>query len=336
MKGMRSQRPVQHAEVVGTGLAAFDHILSPGANPVSALGGSCGNVLSSLGLLGHSVWPLVRLGADPVGDYLLDEFRSAHCQTELIFQDPALLTPVIFEHIDTSTAVHSFDFLGGPHYMAGSSRWTSINDDQVRGAALHLERAAVFFTDRLSASIVLAMETAKQHGALVYFEPSARKDEVLFARALRASTIVKVSADRVELSDVERHALDRVTIHTLGAGGLVAAIGQRRWRVGPEPVQRLVDTCGAGDMLTVGILHHLLTLQRPFSSEDLLAGIMVGTRLAALNCSFVGARGLFLALGGDMVADGIRRNFDERFVARALLLDPFAGYRPQATRRQRA
>src|SRR5271168_650848 len=79
--------PLSAATVAGTGLTAVDRIYAAGrAGPLEALGGSCGNVLVSLAMLGHSVTPLVTLGVDPQGDYLHAEFKRAGCNVDLVFR----------------------------------------------------------------------------------------------------------------------------------------------------------------------------------------------------------------------------------------------------------
>lgn len=319
-------------EVMGTGLIAFDHIISRGANAVSALGGSCGNVLTSLGLLGCLSTPVARLGRDPIGDYLVAELHAANCNVDLVSRQADLRSPVIFEHLDPSTAIHTFDFFEAPSY-GSRSRWVSINDEDVAAAAANLAKASIFYTDRVSPAIVAAMEMASRGGTIVYFEPSSRTDEGLFRRALSASSIVKVSADRISLRELAP-ATSAAIIYTRGARGMILKSGEVSWECPAAPVHRLVDTCGAGDMVTVGVLHQLLNSEEGISPADLQAGMTLGAKLAALNCGFVGARGMFLALGGQIVADGIRRGLDNRFVEQALLLDPLAGYQPGALTRR--
>ena len=57
-----------------------------------------------------------------------------------------------------------------------------------------------------------------------------------------------------------------------------------------------MDTCGSGDMVSIGIIDWLLTNSirtRSLRITDLLRGVVAGQRLAAENCGYPGARWLF-------------------------------------------
>jgi fructokinase len=65
-------------------------------------------------------------------------------------------------------------------------------------------------------------------------------------------------------------------------------------------VKEVVDTCGSGDMVSVGLIDHLVSLRVGrigLTIEAVVAGARAGQRLAAANCRHVGARGLFTVEG---------------------------------------
>ncbi|WP_086772557.1 carbohydrate kinase family protein [Streptomyces bobili] len=85
----------------------------------------------------------------------------------------------------------------------------------------------------------------------------------------------------------------RLVVITLGAGGALASLDGERLLV-PAVATRVVDTVGAGDSFTAGLLHHL-------GARGLLGGRLTGlgldevaqacrfaTRVAALTCSVAG------------------------------------------------
>ncbi|MFH7340930.1 carbohydrate kinase [Streptomyces sp. KHY 26] len=85
----------------------------------------------------------------------------------------------------------------------------------------------------------------------------------------------------------------RLVVITRGADGALASLDGERLHV-PAPVTRVVDTVGAGDSFTAGLLHHLgargllggrLTELRP---DDVVDACAFGTRVAALTCSVAG------------------------------------------------
>jgi hypothetical protein len=144
--------------VAGTGLTALDRIYAQGhSRPLEALGGSCGNVLMSLAMLGHPVAPVIALGDDAHGDYLVDQFRRAGCETRFVFRKSDRSSPVIVEHVDPHRAHHWFSFTC-PETFAALPRWRPIDEEEVRSARGTLEHASVFYVDRLSPAIVTAME----------------------------------------------------------------------------------------------------------------------------------------------------------------------------------
>jgi len=306
----QSARPV----VAGTGLTAVDRIYADDyAAPMEALGGSCGNVLLSLAMLGHPVFPVVNLGDDDHGRFLFDEFEKAGCETRYVSRAQTGSSPVIVEIVDTANASHRFTSTC-PQTFVRFPKWRSIDHGHVCQAAETLKSVSVFYADRVSESIVLAMEEARRAGALVFFEP-ASGDHEMFSRAVRCATVIKLS-DETAGKNVADHDLDpkAIVIRTHGALGLTVSNRTARRHFPSSFAPRVVDTCGSGDMLTTGLLD--LVLKRWYRNgswkvEDIFEGIEVGQRLAALNCGFTGARGLFLAAGATHVREMLDRGVDE-------------------------
>src|ERR1700722_11806046 len=88
----QSTRPA----VAGTGLTAVGRVYADDYDaPTEALGGSCGNVLLSLAMLGHPVFPVVNLGDDDYGRFLFDEFERAGCETRYVSRAHTGSSPVI-------------------------------------------------------------------------------------------------------------------------------------------------------------------------------------------------------------------------------------------------
>lgn len=320
------------AIVAGTGLTALDRIYAAGlGRPLEALGGSCGNVLVSLAMLGHRVVPVVALGNDASGDFLLKEFRRAGCTTDFVYRRADRGSPVIVEHVDPVRAQHWFSF-DCPETFQAFPRWYPIDEKQVQSARRTLECASVFYVDRLSPAIVAAMEAAQAAGAVVFFEPAERGEEALLARAMRTVSILKLSDETAgaEMSLGETaSAQGTVVIRTHGAQGLtVSFAGVERFCPASVP-PRLFDTCGSGDMVTTALLDRLLRCCAGgghWSTADLFAGVLAGQRLAAINCAFAGARGLFHALGGSSIRAAIDDGLGDDFVAYAMTFGPYDGY----------
>lgn len=121
--------------VAGTGLTAVDRIYADAhASPEEALGGSCGNVLLSLAMLGHPVFPVVNLGDDDHGRFLFDEFERAGCETRYVSIADTGSSPVIVQILDRASATHRFTSTC-PHTSVHFPKWRSINHDHVYKAA---------------------------------------------------------------------------------------------------------------------------------------------------------------------------------------------------------
>jgi fructokinase len=286
-------------EVAGTGLAVMDRVYLDGGLSFEALGGSCANVLVSLAMLDRQVAPLLSLGGDEVGRALVREFEAAGADTRYISRREGVASPVIVQFVDPSEGQHWFSFLC-PQSRKPLPHYRPIDDEDVGVARAALDDCAVFYCDRLSASILGAMVTAREAGALVYFEPSTIEDRELFACALETATILKYSDDRLgDAIDANVLPDDLVVIATNGAAGLTVSQRRRHEWCAAIPASSVLDTCGSGDMVTVGVIDRLLgsVANSACQLEAVVQGVRAGQRLASANCQYVGARGLFLTEG---------------------------------------
>jgi fructokinase len=280
-------------------------------------------------MLGHPVAPVISIGSDASGDFLIDALARAGCETQYVFRARDEGSPVIVEHVNISTAQHYFT-ANCPDTDRRFPKWHSIDEYQVGHARRALETAAVFYTDRLSPAIVQAMEAAHRAASIVVFEPAERGDNDLFERALQNVSILKVSDETIgsEISVVEAREAP-ILIRTHGRDGLTVSCRETHKSCPAYSAPRLVDTCGSGDMVTTGLIDRLLVQRRHrglCSLEDVLQGLDAGQRLAAVNCAFAGARGVFHAVGANYVRSILDRGLDNEFMQLALNFGPCEGY----------
>jgi len=291
-------------DVVGTGFTVLDRIYADDHNVAAEeLGGSCGNVLLSLAMLSRQVAPVLSLGMDDVGGRLVGEFSVAGAETRFISRRDDRTSPILTQYLDTTSGRHWFSFTC-PETDEELPRFEPIDSEEVERALPALTNCTVFYTDRLSDAIVDAMEAAAEAGALIYFEPSNVGRLDLFERALRISTVLKFSLERLgELVDTVDLPEEAISVVTHGGAGLELRKGaHRHWcRSFPAPIVR--DTCGSGDMVSVGLIDWLITLEASRRSaldiETIVPGVEAGQRLAAENCAYEGARGLFRQRGAN-------------------------------------
>jgi len=299
---MRNNRhTASKLDVAGTGFTVLDRIYSNGALTDEALGGSCANVLVSLAMLRRQVAPVLRLGADAEGERLVNEFSEAGALIEFIYRHDDLRSPILTEIIDRSTSEHSFSFRC-PETDQELPRYEPIDTHERELAQSVFSDCTVFYTDRLSPSIFEAMQIAADNGAIVIFEPSEIGDEGLYEEAMQVVTILKTSADCMGHDFDNPHEFDHsiIKIVTHGASGLEVrdAFGSNWCNAISAAV--LLDACGSGDMVTVGLIDWILSNeigQSHMKAATILDGVIAGQRLAAENCGYVGARGLFRSKG---------------------------------------
>ncbi|WP_223476583.1 PfkB family carbohydrate kinase [Oricola indica] len=299
-----SFRQDYRVDVAGTGFTVLDRVYADGDLADEALGGSCGNVLVSLAMLHRHVVPVLALGNDDTGKRLIDEFLQAGATINYIARRADLRSPILAQELDTASGRHDFSFVC-PETREDLPRYQPISETELAVALPMLSHCSVFYIDRLSDNILEAVRAASAAGAVIFFEPSDFEETELFEEALRLATILKYSADRLGERLADR-LIDCVHIITYGSAGLeIRDRGEAIWceAIGAPAV---LDTCGSGDMVSVGVIDWMLTKQFEIAclkAADLLEGIIAGQRLAAENCAYAGARGLFKKRGANYVRE---------------------------------
>lgn len=294
-------------DVTGTGFTVLDRIFEDGVLEDEALGGSCGNVLVSLAMLQRCVVPVLALGDDQTGERLVNEFAEAGAITDYINRRADMRSPMLNQLLDTLMGEHKFSSVCH-ETNSEHAGYQTIDESELQIAVPAITQCKLFYADRLSRSVLKAMGAAREAGAIVFFEPSAIEEDDLFDRALEMTSILKYSSDRLG-ERLSSSNFDCIHIVTHGASGLEIRDNQWRKWCSSTRADIVKDTCGSGDMVSVGLIDWLLTHYHhssEFSGSDLVDGIVIGQRLAAENCAYAGARGLFKEHG----AEYVRRLFE--------------------------
>ena len=297
--------------IAGAGLIALDIVLREpeGAASLTFAGGTCSNILAILSFLRWTATPIGFIGNDSAGKRVLADLAAAGVKVDFLVQSSDWITPMFIQHLTQ-------DIHGQPHHtFTNTARCPSCghmlarpqsrahrNKTPIRKFEAS-ERIDAFFMDRLSDDILSLAESAKSRGALVFYEPSAQSDVDYWAGAFSLVDIVKYSADRFEEEDFS-HFLTRGAQHdfwevkTLGARGLQyrrhsgSGVHVSPWTTSEAvPTTEVVDTCGAGDWCSAGLLHGLIALGEKRAPERFHNALRLGQALAAWACAFVGARG---------------------------------------------
>jgi fructokinase len=291
--------------VVGTGLIALDVVIrGKGSKPVRwSVGGTCGNVLTILRYLGWEAMPVARLANDRARAIVDADLTRWRIDTRFLGIAPVAPTPVVVERLlrdDHGSPIHRFSWTC-PCCGAWLPRYTPVGARTVASVAEEVPTPAVFFFDRPSRGAIALATAYRRRGVLIVFEPSANGEPELFETALELADVIKYSDERfATLPPHKSQTRRRLEVQTLGVDGLrYRLVSGRRpgaWRKLPSVrTGGVVDTAGAGDWCTAGMLTHLGRAGREgldvVKHEDLDAALRYGQALAAWNCRFEGARG---------------------------------------------
>jgi fructokinase len=271
-------------------------------------GGSCGNVLAILSYFGIRASAVGRIGKDPAGRELLADLRRARVNVGLLEAEEGYGTPIVIQETwcDARGMPHHRFSRACPLCGATLPGFRPLLNAEISELVSRLPSHDILFFDRVAPGTLALARSSRGKNALIVFEPSGIKDERLFVECLRNADIFKYSRERLsDLSRFLRQARPPVEIQTLGKDGLrfrTYRSGRlskwHRLRAFPAPSFR--DSAGSGDWCTAGLLVHLVglsesTVQLP-DLASIADGLRFGQAIAALNCSYDGARGLMYAM----------------------------------------
>lgn len=278
---------------------------------VPHVGGSPFNVTVGLARLEREVGYLGRLSTDPFGDLLAARLEADGVDLAHVPRTTAP-SPLALVHLDDDgVARYSF-------HLAGSATTELTLDDLpdplpegVR--AVHTGSLALLLEPG-RAAVAALLERASAQGRLTTLDPNVRPTLVPDREAylddldgwLALTDVVKASEEDLawvhpdaDPLEVARAWLDRgpvLAVVTRGAQGAVAVTADGRTvEVEGVPVD-VVDTIGAGDSFTSGLLAWLDeagALHRDavatLDDEDLVAAVRCAARVAAATCARAGA-----------------------------------------------
>lgn len=316
---------------LGVGFVATD-IVEGSVEEFVAAGGSCGNVMAILAWLGWKAVPAARLGRDWAANVVRKDLGDLAVDLSALSDEKSVQTPIVIQRFvkdRSGRRAHRFS-LTCPECGGWLPRYRPLTLGQAVGVMDDVYPPNTFYFDRVSPAALKIAEWAKQHRALVVFEPSSVGDERQFRKAVDACHVLKYSHERLgHLPDLGEAQSPRIIVETLDEEGL-----RVRWRgywseLPAFEAPWFRDGAGSGDWCTAGLIHRLGTkgvavfesLQKPL----LLAALRFGQALAAVNCGYEGARGAMLALSRDQIAAALTK-----LASRKPEFDP-AGAEPSGT-----
>lgn len=295
-----------YPKILGTGLICLD-IVNDYSSLYYMTGGSCGNVISALSFLGWNSTVIKNRYADFVGEKINSNLEEIG--VKCINIGSPIITPRIIEIIDNSgrNSKHKFLF-SCPECGKELPKLKPLTEKDSMAIIKDVSKVNVFYTDRISKGISIIRESLGREGTWTFYEPnSSRNVEALIDNSLQSS-IVKFSASKVPMAVSNRLrelAVDGVTVlivRTEGPKGLSVCYKMRNNKMSQWiPLKALqapdiVDTSGAGDWCTAGLLFRLINKfpqkQKWLIKNDVIEAVQFGQALATISCKFVGAQGL--------------------------------------------
>lgn len=238
-----------------------------------APGGAPANVAVGLCRLGVPAGFIGKLGNDAFGHFLHGVLAENGVEIEGLSYTPAAKTSLAFVSL-TSTGERDFLFYRDPGADALLEE-SDINPEQVKRAEVFHHGSISLLSEPSRRATLRAAWLSRLHSLKVSFDPNLRPDlwksreEALreIREALGGVDLLKLNREELHLisgfGDMDegaRWALERgagLVVLTLGAGGSYFVNRAGEGRVPGWPV-RAVDTTGAGDAFTAGMLAALL------------------------------------------------------------------------------
>ena len=262
-------------------------------------GGTCGNVMCMLAHMGWKTYPVAKLDNSEEGLKMTESLIEYGCDCRYVTNTEDGGTTIL-------TIRHGLDEQGNKrtrvmHGSPGGSRFPRRRHLLVKDQAPAFIEALdfvpdVFFFDDPAAGYRYMAGELREKGTLVYFEPSAIKENADFT-SIAVSDIVKFSGENVQDVSFVDNYRDKLFIQTLGGDGLRFNLRGEGWVTLP-PVENddVKDWDGAGDWTTSAFLNALadadaLSIKR-LTSSIVKDALEKAQKVASKSVSYIGSKGM--------------------------------------------
>jgi fructokinase len=288
--------------------------LVPGDTPLAYIaspGGSPYNVAIGLARLGQDSTLMARLGDNALGRILRDRAAAEGVDLDAAphASEPTTLAVVSLDA--QGTAAYDFYFDGTADWQ-----WTAEETRHIPGrtSVLHFGSIASWTSPGAARIVELARRMRDRGDVLVSYDPNIRPGllgdrqhaERMVEQGLRVAHVAKASAEDIAWlypgqspEEVARLWFElgvTVAVITDGSNGATACTATAPPVHRPAPVVKVVDTVGAGDSFTAGLLAALVDRQwhaparlAECTAADLSAVLDDAIVVSAITCERVGA-----------------------------------------------
>lgn len=242
-------------------------------------GGPVPNALTGLARLGHSGTLITAVGNDPFAEISLEEIRKEGVDCRLVLRKRGPSDCAI-GYVESGSGRRTLVFHPGAAVRPADIKTA----DLPHPAVIHLDGR------HLEACMKLA-RWGRKHKAIISFDIGSVRNDVspllplvdhlVVADAFALGYTGCRSAKQAVLKLAEK--CPGTIVITCGLKGQMAYDRERFWKQEAFPV-KAADTTGAGDGFHVGYIHGLL------EGAPLAKRLQLGSAVAALNCTAMGAR----------------------------------------------
>jgi Sugar kinases, ribokinase family len=258
-------------------------------------GGSAANTLAGLAALGAKCGFVGQVAQDQLGEVFTHDIRAAGIDFSVPARagDPPTARCLIFVTPDGQRTMNTF--LGASHYLPAEA----LDEAAIAQAAVLYLEGYLWDPEEPRAAMRKAISAARGAGRKIAFTPS----ESFVIDRHRGDFLSLIAEGQIDVLFCNEHEMAALTgepefeagiaqlapnipvlVVTRGANGAVAIADGVRSVVTAEPIDRVVDTTGAGDLFAAGFLFgHVRGMQ----VEDCLR---LGAICAAEIISHYGAR----------------------------------------------
>ncbi len=258
-------------------------------------GGSAANTLAGMAALGAQCAFIGQVADDQLGEVFSHDIRAVGIDfdTPMRASDPPTARCLIFVTPDGERTMNTF--LGASQFLPPAA----LDDDLIASAAILYLEGYLWDPEEPRSAMRRAIEVARSAGRKVAFTASesfvidrhgddfralidAGKIDILFVNEHELASLTGESEFETGLAALEGKV--PVLVATRSARGAVGIAEGTRAAIAAEPVDKVVDTTGAGDLFAAGFL------TGHARGEDLETCLRMGAICAAEIISHYGAR----------------------------------------------
>lgn len=258
-------------------------------------GGSAANTLAGMSALGAQCAFIGQVASDQLGEVFSHDIRAVGIDFETPARDaePPTARCLIFVTPDGERTMNTF--LGASQFLPPAA----LDDATIASAGILYLEGYLWDPEEPRSAMRRAIEVARKAGRKVAFTASESfvierhgddfraliaegQIDILFVNETELATLTGESEFEAGLAALAGKV--PVLVATRSAKGAVAVAGGKRAEVAAEPVDKVVDTTGAGDLFAAGFL------TGHARGEELETCLRMGAICAAEIISHYGAR----------------------------------------------